>query len=417
MEAKLIGKIDISAACGGKGYLGDLDSDGRMEVVFAEGDGDIDDRYTPHKIEHIVAYRLTGEIMWERGETPEKIGGFGSDFPIQLYDIDNDGHLEVLCVMKDKFLVLNGMTGEVKREFSLPHPDAHDCILIANLRGLKHAEDIILKDRYFNMWALDSYFNLLWTHKGNLGHFPLVYDYNHDGYDEVMAGYDMLSHDGQVMWSCKDLSDHADCLWVGDVRGNKETEIVVGGSVTCLYDVKGNEIWRYLDTIESQHVALGHFIKGEKGLQIAGLDRIRRGDGYKGEWDGHDGMFLIDNLGHTIWKEDRKTKGWLTIVDSYSNWNGEGNDYILAYRRGGGVMPGLYNTEGEQVITFPHDGYVLHADLFGRGIEDAIVYDRDTAYIFSGTEYDLKSVPSGKALRQTRRLYSQTLYPGEVYGE
>ena len=212
MEAKLIGKIDISAACGGKGYLGDLDSDGRMEVVFAEGDGDIDDRYTPHKIEHIVAYRLTGEIMWERGETPEKIGGFGSDFPIQLYDIDNDGHLEVLCVMKDKFLVLNGMTGEVKREFSLPHPDAHDCILIANLRGLKHAEDIILKDRYFNMWALDSYFNLLWTHKGNLGHFPLVYDYNHDGYDEVMAGYDMLSHDGQVMWSCKDLSDHADCL-------------------------------------------------------------------------------------------------------------------------------------------------------------------------------------------------------------
>ena len=41
------------------------------------------------------------------------------------------------------------------------------------------------------MWALDGDFNLLWTHSGNLGHFPLAYDIDGDGFDEVMAGYDM----------------------------------------------------------------------------------------------------------------------------------------------------------------------------------------------------------------------------------
>ena len=75
---------------------------------------------------------------------------------------------------------------------------------------------------------------------------------------------------------------------------------------------------------------------------------------------------MLDNEGREVWKEDRQTKGWLTIVDALYNWNGEGQDYILAYRRGGGVMPTLYNGQMESVITFPNDGYVLHGDLFGR---------------------------------------------------
>ena len=40
-------------------------------------------------------------------------------------------------------------------------------------------------------------------------------------------------------------------------------------------------------------------------------------------WHGKDGMFLLDCNGKEIWKEDRKTDGWLTIVNTYRNWNGE----------------------------------------------------------------------------------------------
>ncbi len=408
----LINTVDITAAAGGKGLLGDINGDGRMEMVFVQANSDIDDRYVPHQITCVTAYNMSGELLWQKGKPMEKPGNFGSDFPAQIYDIDGDGKLEILCVMNKKFLYLDGETGETKREFELPSDEAHDCIIIANLRGLDRAFDIILKDRYFNMWALDNEFNLLWTHKGNLGHFPWVYDVNGDGYDEVMAGYDLLDHNGKLLWSCHDLEDHADCLWVGDVNGDGKVEIAVGGSVTTLYSAEGEELWRYDGSIESQHIALGKFLPDEKGLQVAGLDRIQRGDGYKGQWDGKDGMFLLDCEGKEVWKEDRQTKGWLTIVDALYNWNGEGRDYILAYRRGGGVLPALYDGKMNRVVEFGAEGYVLHGDLFGRGKEDVIIYGDGKAHIYSGTEYDLSTEPSGEPLEQTRRLYSSTLYPG-----
>jgi len=410
-----IGTINIADAEGDLALLGDLDGDGRMELLVVQADSDIDDRYVPHQITMMTAYRLTGEIMWQLGESKGKSGNRGADYPVQIYDIDNDGHLEVLCIMDKKFLVLDGKSGEVKEAHDLPGEEAHDCILIANLTGNTYASDIILKDRYRKMWALNRNWELLWTHEGNVGHYPLVYDINGDGYDEIMAGYDLLSCEGKIMWSCKDLEDHADCLWIGDVNGDGKPEIAVGGSVTCLYDAEGQELWRYDGSVESQHIALGKFCKDMPGLQIAGLDRITRGDGYKGQWDGKDGMFLLDNEGREVWKEDRQTKGWLTIVDALYNWNGEGQDYILAYRRGGGVMPTLYNGQMESVITFPNDGYVLHGDLFGRGKEDVIIYNREKAWIYSGTEYDLNQAPFGKCIPHTRRLHSATLYPGSIH--
>lgn len=412
MEVKLLGTISIEAAGGGKGLLGDINGDGRMELVFVQADSDIDDRYVPHQITCITAYNLSGELLWQRGKALEKSGGFGSDFPAQIYDIDGDGQLEILCVMNKKFLVLEGSTGNIKKEYDLPSEYAHDCIIIANLSGNERPRDIILKDRYFHMWAMNQDFELLWTHEGNLGHYPWVHDVNNDGYDEVMAGYDLLDHNGNVLWSCKNLSDHADCIWIGDVNGDGKVEIAVGGSVTCLYNAQGEELWRYEGSIESQHIALGKFIPEEPGLQMAGLDRIQRGDGYKGQWNGKDGMFLLDCNGKEIWKEDRKEEGWLTIVNTLHNWNGDGKDYILAYRRGGGVNPTLYNGNMEAVVTFPQDGYVLHGDLFGRGIEDVIIYSPKTAWIFSGLEYSLSEKPSGAPIPQTKELYASTLYPG-----
>lgn len=334
---KQVGTIDFSAAgknC--KVLLGDINNDGRMEMIMVQADSGIDDRYIPHQVECITAFDLDGNMLWQNGKPVIEPGKFGSDFPAQVHDIDGDGNLEVLCVMNKKFRIFDGCSGKIKKEFDLPDEYAHDCIIPANLSGNSNARDIILKNRYSDMWALDKDFNLLWKHTGNLGHFPYVYDIDGDGMDEVMAGYDMLDQDGSVLWSCKDLEDHADCIWVGDVNGDGRVEIAVGGSVTVLYDTEGNEIWRYADSIESQHIALGKFRDDLCGLQMAGLDRIVRGDGYKGQWDGKDGMFLVDSAGKGIWKEDRKTKGWLTIVDTYRNWNGEGKDYIAAYRRGAG---------------------------------------------------------------------------------
>jgi hypothetical protein len=212
------------------------------------------------------------------------------------------------------------------------------------------------------------------------------------------------------IWS---LEDHADCIWVGDVDENPSNgpEIVFGGSVTVMYNRDGRELWRYEDSIESQHIALGKFRDDMVGLQIAGLDRIVREDQGK-KVDGKDGMFLLNSKGEEVWKENRTTKGWLTIIDTLRNWDGQQKDYIIAYRRGGGVNPTLYDGHMNTVVTFPVDGYVIHADLFGRGKEDIIIYDSKKAYIFSSEPYDLNIKPSGTLLTQTKRLYSSTLYPG-----
>ncbi|MCI3923979.1 FG-GAP-like repeat-containing protein [Paenibacillus sp. TRM 82003] len=415
-----LGTIDIRrAGLRNKLLLGDLDGDGRMELLCVQPDGGIDDRYVPHQVVCLTAFDLNGGLLWQVGTPDPNCGKAGSDYPAQLYDIDGDGRLEVLCVMEKRFLVLDGATGAVKRSYALPDPEAHDCIIIANLRGRPFAQDIILKDRYRRMWALaGESFELLWTFEGNPGHFPWACDIDGDGRDEVMAGYDLLGSDGKVRWSCRDLDDHADCIWVGDVDGDASNgeELVIGGSVTVMYDRDGNERWRYDGSIESQHVSLGKFRDDLPGLQIAGLDRIVRGDtGEVFVESGKDGMFLLDAEGREVWKEDRQTNGWLTIVETLRGWDDGPLDYILAYRRGGGVNPTLYDGWMNAAVTFPVDGYVAYADLVGSGKTQVLIYTNDEVAVFGSEPLELEAREPGRPLPQPRRLYSATLYPGGEY--
>ncbi|MGV2885445.1 MULTISPECIES: hypothetical protein [Paenibacillus] len=406
-----VGRVNISEAgerC--KMLLGDLNGDGRLEMLLVQADGGIDDRYIPHQVCCLSAYDLDGTLIWQVGTPDPDAGGLGSDYPAQIVDWDGDGNNEVLCVMNKQLLILDGRTGEIKKRHELPGEQAHDCIILANLTGDQQTMDILLKDRYKTLWALDHDFNLLWKHEGNIGHFPWVYDLDGDGKDEVMAGYDMLDHDGTLLWSCQNLDDHADCIWFGDVDEDGEVEIVIGGSVTVMMDRHGNEKWRYEDSIESQHIALGKFYSERQGLQIAGLDRIIRGDE-----NGKDGMFMLGSDGKELWKEDRKTRGWLTIIEPVRNWDDSGLDYILAYRRGGDVLPSLITGNMQTVTAFGKEGYAVHADLCQSGREQVIIYDAHEAVIYSSSVMEVTTPTSlgiKRAQLQPKRLYSSTLYPG-----
>lgn len=431
-EACRLAEIDISAAgprC--KMLLGDLNGDGRMELLLVQPDNRQDVRYIPHQVQCLTAFDLDGRLLWQHGKPDPGAGSQGSDYPAQIYDLDGDGKLEVLCVMNGRFYMLAGEDGSVKKVCDLPDPEAHDCIVIANLSGGEQASDILLKDRYRRIWALNHDFELLWTHEGNTGHYPWACDLNGDGYDEVMAGYDLLDHQGHVLWSCRDLEDHADCIWVGDVNGDGAPELVIGGSVTVMYSRDGKELWRYDGSIESQHIALGKFRSDLPGLQVAGLDRMVREDDGKG-LKGKDALFMLDGEGRELWKEERQTSGWLTIAETLSGWHPGAPDYILAYRRGGGVFPALYDGELRIVAQFGHEGYAVHGDLLGRGTEQVIIYDDELAVLFASGPLELSGAfaagsesfdsPSGESLvqgsrppgplPQPKRLYNSTLYPG-----
>ncbi len=162
LKPKLIASINTEpAGKNSKILIGDINSDGRMELVMVQANGGIDDRNEPRQVQCITTFDLNGNMLWQVGKTSDNPDNFESDFPAQIVDIDGDGNNEVLCVINKKFYVLNGLNGKIKRENDLPDNEAHDCIIVANLVGSKIPQDIILKNRHTKVWAMDKDFNLL----------------------------------------------------------------------------------------------------------------------------------------------------------------------------------------------------------------------------------------------------------------
>ncbi|WP_455072780.1 hypothetical protein [Paenibacillus caseinilyticus] len=116
--------------------------------------------------------------------------------------------------------------------------------------------------------------------------------------------------------------------------------------------------------------------------------------------------------GRELWKEDRTTAGWLTIIETLQGWDDTGLDYILAYRRGGGVYPSLYDGHMRVAAEFRTEGYAVHGDLLGTGRAQVIIYDAESAYVYSSRPDPLTPVIPGCPLRQPKRLSHSTLYPG-----
>ncbi|MCX7715596.1 MAG: S-layer homology domain-containing protein [Clostridia bacterium] len=408
LKTYLLGKIDISAS--GKGcrmWLGDIDGDGRMEFVMVQPDTGFDDRYFPHSVVCATAYNLEGEMLWQIGKPDPNVTGSGSDIPAQIYDIDNDGNNEFLCVMNDQFCVFDGKTGTLKKKYPIPDQHAHDCIILADLEGKGYAGNVILKNRYHQLWALDSDFNVMWTFKGNIGHYPWPYDLDGDGKEELIAGYTVLNGKGETLWTIP-MDDHADCIWVGDLDQDPTTgpAVLVGGRDTTAHTWDGKLIWRFTDTVESQNIAMGDFRPEIKGTEIGGLDRIDRSGP-----DGKDGLFLVDSQGNSLYKEDRKVPGWSTIATTIHNFDGKGSDHLLAYRRSG-LPAAIYDGYMNPVFTFPFDGHVMWTDLIGDGQSQILIYSDDEVQIFSASETDLSKATVPYTRPQPKRLYNWTRYWG-----
>ncbi len=404
MDLKEIGRIDISAAgkyC--RMWLGDINGDGRMEIVMVQPDSGFDDRYFPHSVRCATAFDLGGNILWRIGTPDPDAKASGSDIPAQVYDIDGDGNLEFLAAMDDQLMIFDGRTGELKEKHPVPDPHAHDCIIIADLEGTGRAQNVILKNRYDTLWALNPDFTVKFEHKGNTGHYPWVYDLNGDGKDEIIAGYDVLNAEGELLWKV-DMKDHADCIWVGDVNGDKLPEVVIGGDDITCYTCDGKLLWRFTDTVESQNVAIGNLRKELFGLEICGLDRIDRSA------NGLDGIFIVDSEGRSLYKEHRTVPGWSSVCTVIDNLDGEGGDNILAYRRGG-LPNAVYDGYMNKLFEFPFDGYVMWGDLTGSGANQLIVYSQTEAVIYSAVPCSLEQ-KSDKPLPQPKRLYNNTRYWG-----
>jgi hypothetical protein len=415
--------------------LGDIDGDGRMEIVVGQPiDQESLDSYTPQVVAAVTAFDLQGNQLWQTG-TPNDFHVASSDIPIQVYDMDGDGRAEIFANMSNSAMsVLDGTTGELMRTIPLPAAGANDSIQFANFRGTEWPQDILVKTRYGRFWAITGMDDdalgpagtVLWTHvKGpdtgfsdnSTGHYALVYDWNDDGKDEVMGGYDFMDSEGNTLWSVTTLGLHADAIATGDIDGDAGNgmEIVVCGDVAAAFDWStGDLLWQDDHTTEVQQLGIGDYRPELPGLEVVLLDRLRTA-----ELGLTSNNILVDRSNNVLWQEDRPyDSGWLTVTENLNNWDGNGSDFIFSYRRG---QSGAFLYDGNQntIAEFPYDGsdaetFALHADLCGDAREEVIVYDTTTAWIYANGGCDLEAPPCQPGSVQQYHLYNWSIYTGWI---
>ena len=359
---------------------GDVDADGRAEIVSAENFNEGDVHYTSTA----VAQELDGSVLWRWGDPGIGRKNWHHDVACQIHDWDGDGRREVVLCTKGCIVELDGATGAERRRIAIDK-EATDCLVFCNLSGSNRPTDVLVKDRYHRIWAYDRAGNLLWsvTDPGGYrtAHQPRPMDLDGDGRDEVMAGYAMLNHDGSVRWVFRSgkvdqKRGHLDCCRVV-TRGKRPEDFrlaltLCGANDIAMADGAGRVLWetsgRHFESID-----VGRIIPGRPGPQL---------------------VVDIDHqpLGQSpLWVLDEKGKHLGQIVTDYSrhhcllDWTGDALDEILVGHNGA-----IYDHRGRRIATLvtpqaqPGRGErsILTGDMDGDRVLDVLLATPKAVYLF-----------------------------------
>lgn len=399
-KMKLLKKIDLKGCGTGRQLrFGHLLGNGEYQMVMAQCQKRVN-RDAYGTISCLTAFDLDGNILWQHGEPTDNhdIGTISADMPMQIYDIDGDGFDEVITAKNFEVLILDGRTGEVKKRaktpFSTPEEDGTiigvpdkiyafdrinpDGMRICNFRGLEKPRDILIKDRYCRVYALNDDLEVMWHFQSdkNTGHFPFAIDINGDGHDELLVGYNMLDYNGNKMWTMPVNEDHIDEIVPGRFesgphKGTKFFACVAGKEGFLISDFNGKLLKK--DGIgHAQRVSLANYLPNRPGYEIVVVNF----------W-GHQGIiYFYDSEGNQLWEMENELNGnLLTPV----NWTGDGQDFILlnADVERGGMIDG----NGIQVVKFPDDGHPTMCaeavNLCGDTRDEIVTWDYDSMYIYT----------------------------------
>jgi len=381
--------------------FGDLNGDGQIEIVFCQRTDLANGNYP--NITCITAVDLNGNILWQIGEPGVPYEPATSDSCIQVADIDGDGADEVLFCKDLRFWIADGRTGEIIKsmptprtrysKFFLPGGWPYDRILgdaihVCNLSGGPVASDILIKDRYKNIWAFDRDLNELWHHECVTGHFPMTCDIDGDGRDEVMAGYRLVDSDGSMLWELP-IGDHQDAIAIGRFDPDRD-DLLIGMAA----GEEGFVLLTAQGEILAKHM-LGHVQK----LAVANVRPDLPGLEYVtiNFW-GHPGITVVFDCKGQILTTFEPVPYASPLVPV--NWAGDGSEllFLSAHPVDGGLLDGW----GHRAVMFPSDGHPYTCcaamDLTGDGRDELLTWDHESLWIYGADG----PVPDGPRYRPIR---------------
>lgn len=401
-KPKCARRIDLRNFGGMVGRFGDLDGDAQPDAVFVQTAG--------QQITCVTAINLHGKLLWQRGRADERNRRLSSDAAVQIYDLDADGHNEVLVIEGKTLRLLDGRSGKVEREVPVP---SNDSILIANFAGAERPRDLVIKDRYKNVWVYDKDIRLRWHASLNTGHYPMNVDVDGDGREELLCGYTLFDGDGKRLWSRPELPGHNDAVDADDMDGDGRPEIAIACSTdSVLLDANGKVLWRKPHR-HSQHAAIGAFVPDRPGKQAVFVDRINARSAAGGI------VYCYRKDGTELWRT--RPQGGLTIAGTVDGWTGpDRRSHLLLYRRACGP-PVLLDGRGRLAAEFPfppacsgrkwQEYFAQHFDALGDSREEILVYNARALWIYTNAAIGPAGLPKPQRGPNVR-LYNATFYVG-----
>ena len=386
--------------------FGDLDGDGKIDILIGQvvHHGPVD---ANSEVSCLTAMTVDGKRLWQIGTPDPWKTRLTQDVAFQIHDIGGDGRNEVIYTMNAEIIVADGATG--KTRYKAPTPVSErvktrggrilgDCLFFCDLRGTGRPRDILIKDRYWQVWALTDKLEPLWNAVCNTGHYPCAADVDGDGKDEVVVGYSLFDHDGTRLWSLdKQLREHADGVAIVKLRPDGPPVILNAASDEgiLLLDLKGNVVKHHrLGHVQNPTVA--HFRDDLPGLQIVAINF----------WGNQGIVHFLSADGDVIHAFEPNQYGSMCLP---VNWTGRGEEYFL--HNANVDEGGLFDGRGRRAVAFPDDGHpdmcVAALDLTGDCRDEIVVWDPHELWVYTQSD----SPKAGKLYKPVRSpLYNESNY-------